>query len=171
MPFERQKKKKNQTKPHKLSRVQKGLVMFNCRTCILHFIFLQYLRQFKEKGQRTRTDTEESLLLAQEDPVEGHSRGGGGWITTLPAQGLHLKVPKSSYLEAPKSPSYREPEGSDSEWLTHLTNSREAPRHTRIHKWWHYFPVTMATVQNILLWDNGIQETDVLFLKGSWNQG
>lgn len=50
MPFERQ-KKKHQTKPHKLSRVQKGLVMFNCRTCILHFIFLYTYGNLKRRDK------------------------------------------------------------------------------------------------------------------------
>ena len=64
------KKQTNKQKTHEISRVQKGLVMFNCRTHILHFIFL-----FKEEGQRHRADMGESLPLAREDPVEGHSQG------------------------------------------------------------------------------------------------
>lgn len=111
MPLEKQ--KTNKQKTHEISRVLKGLVMFHCRTHILHFIFL-----FREEGQRRRTDTGESLPLAQEDPVEGRSQGGvdhhtsssgtapkgpqmflprGPQISLSGARGLRLRMTDRSY--------------------------------------------------------------------------
>lgn len=114
MLLERQ-KNKTKKKPYNIKSPKRACNVQLQDLYITFYFLYNTFGNLKKRDKETGLTLRRVCCLPRKTLWRGIPGGSGGWITTLPAQGLHLKVPKSSYLEAPKSPSYREPEGSDSE--------------------------------------------------------